>query len=817
MSLKHDGLVWISEGRSRESKSWKNKEVLWSQLVEKDFREVRRTKETVKEYAALPKDEQGRIKDVGGFVGGTITGGRRKKDAVATRTLLTLDIDFPGTDFVDDLCMHTMHAFALYSTHKHTAAVPRLRLILPLSREMQADEYEACARKFAEGIGIDVFDPTTFQPERLMYWPSCPIDGEFVTEYQDGPFIDPDVILKGYRDWKDISQWPQHPLEVKRRKDGIREQADPLLKTGTVGLFCRTYGIEAAIEKFLFEEYVKVEGSDDRFTYLHGSTAAGLIVYDDKFSYSWHGTDPTNGVLCNAFDLVRLHKFGAQDKRYVGPSGKSPSFLAMCDLATDDDEFKRRMHEERTTSARADFDEGDEDPMEAVIDSALGLPEMENPDWMLLLQVEKRGGNYSQTIDNVKLILQNDISFRGKLGRNLFSKFDMIRGRMPWENKYMGDREWRDDDDALLRGYMEKVYGITGQGKILDGKTAVMVENAYHPVRQYLEPLVWDGKPRLDTLLVDFLGAVDSPYTRAVTRKTFCGAIARIYRPGIKFDTMLVLVGPQGRFKSTLADKMGGEFYSDSFGDLKNRKDAIEQIQGVWIMEIPELAAFQKAEVEEIKHFVSKRTDSMRAAFGRNKAVFPRECIFMGTSNNLKFIKDQTGGRRFWPVVIGEGFMDVNTELDAQYRAQVWAEAKHRWEKGEKIYLDNAIEIEAKEVQADHTEQDPRTEIIPEYLDTLLPQDWYKLNPWERRSWFQEDADNRKPGTVSREKITIPEIWVELFGGNVKEMSTFNVKFIRDFMNNHPEWERSTLRVPPYGLAKGFKRKIGNMESNTEK
>lgn len=801
MALTHDGPLWISVASSRKSKSWKNKEWLWSEIVDK-FRDLRRTKETVKEYAAMNKDEQAIIKDVGGFVGGVITGGRRNKGTVGRRSLLTLDIDFPGNDFAADLELLTGAAFFIYSTHKYTPASPRLRLVLPLSREMQADEYEAAARKFGEMVGMDQFDPTTFQPERLMYWPSCPVDGEFYHRGQDGPFLDPDALLSQYADWRDISQWGQHPLEVKRRKDGIREQADPLGKPGLIGAFCRTYGIAAVIEKYLSEDYEPVDGSDDRYTYLHGSTAAGLIVYDDKFAYSHHGTDPVHGVLCNAFDLVRLHKFGMQDRQYVGPGHKSPSFIAMADLARADGDVIKALHQDRVQGAMNDFQNGEEEPM----DDILREVQEDNVDWMKLLKVDRRG-MFLQTIENVKLLLEHDISFRGKLALNLFTRTYMVLGRLPWENKFKKVRGWTDADTAFLREYLERIYGITAQGKIQDGLTVIMEQNAFHPVRDYLGGLVWDGSPRLDTLLIDFFGVEDSDYIRAVSRKTFCAAVARILQPGVKFDNLLTLVGPQGVGKSTFVARMGGKWYSDSFGSLKNNS-AMEQLQGVWLMEVGELAGLKKAELEEVKHFFSKQGDSFRPAYGRFSLYFERECIFIPTTNIDDFMQDQTGGRRFWPVKVGRGHMDVFTELTPGYVGQLWAEARQRYLEGEPLHLEAGVEAEAKVIQAAHTEQHPLTPNILDFLEMDLPDGWSKMNTYERREWLDENPDMRKPAKFSRETITAVEIWCEVMKDAIKNMTAYNTKFIHYILKNHPDWSYIGLQRGIYGTQRTYKRKI---------
>ena len=184
--VKYNGDLLISTGRSRFETSWKNKTMSWAALLNKLSRSMETT-ETHAEYMKMSKEQQDKIKDIGGFVGGHLRDGRRKTGYVTARQLLTLDLDFPPAEFWDNIIdnLEIDNALAVYSTHKHTKAKPRYRLIMPLDREVTPDEYEAIARKIAEKIGIDYFDDSTFQPTRLMYWPSHSVDVEPFFQYYD--------------------------------------------------------------------------------------------------------------------------------------------------------------------------------------------------------------------------------------------------------------------------------------------------------------------------------------------------------------------------------------------------------------------------------------------------------------------------------------------------------------------------------------------------------------------------------------------------------------------------------------------------------
>ena len=356
MNIKHNGLIAIATGNSRKEKKCTNKELHWSKFLEKVV-STQKTSETVAEYRKMSKDEQDDRKDVGGFVGGKLKDGRRKNGFVEYRSLLTLDMDYAQPDIWSGIFMLYDYACCIYSTHKHVPEAPRLRLVIPLVRTVTPDEYQAVARKVANDIGIEMFDDTTYEPARLMYWPSTSSDGEYLFEYKDGPWLDPDSILATYENWKDASSWPVSSRQQTIIKKSVDKQADPTIKEGIVGAFCRTYSIIEALETFLSNVYAPCD-MESRYTFLGGSTSGGLILYDnDMFAFSHHGTDPISGKLCNAFDLVRIHMFGGQDdgvEENTSPS-KQPSYKAMLEFARNDANVRETEKRERMAAMKADF------------------------------------------------------------------------------------------------------------------------------------------------------------------------------------------------------------------------------------------------------------------------------------------------------------------------------------------------------------------------------------------------------------------------------------------------------------------------------
>ena len=282
-AVRHDGTFTLATGRSRMEKNWKNKNYSWSQLLKRLETPVR-THETLAEYMKMSKDDQDRIKDVGGFVGGALKGGRRNTDAVESRQLITLDADYAPVNLMEDMALLAYYAYAVYTTHKHSPDKPRLRFVIPLDRPVTPDEYEAIARKLAEEIGIDYFDDTTYQPSRLMYWPSAAVDAEYLFHHEDLPWLSADNMLRRYPDWTDTSYWPESSRAKDSRVRQVRKQGDPTEKPGMIGAFCRTYDVEDAMAAFLPDVYAKCS-MPDRYTYTYGSTSAGLVIYEDgKFA-----------------------------------------------------------------------------------------------------------------------------------------------------------------------------------------------------------------------------------------------------------------------------------------------------------------------------------------------------------------------------------------------------------------------------------------------------------------------------------------------------------------------------------------------------
>ena len=809
--MQNDRQIAISIGRSRKDTNWQPITTTLSELWKRLETPIRGT-ETFEEYTRLPKGQQDDKKDCGGFVAGQLRGGRRKKEAVLTREIITLDMDTVPAYGTEELLRKIRNlgcGFCVYSTRKHTAIGPRLRVLLPLDRAVTAEEYEAIARRVASMIAIEMCDPTTFEAHRLMYWPSCCADTEYVYETADSPPVKADTILAGYRNWHDVAEWPQVPGYAPE-KTLAAKQGDPESKPGIVGAFNRTYDIRAAMETFIPGTYAPDPNDSTRFTYTGGSTTGGAVLYDGgKFLYSHHATDPCGSRLVSAFDMVRLHKFSDMDDGSTATTiTQLPSYKAMAELARADAHTAALIAQERAQAAMAELDAMSDDS--AAVGPPEGpdeAPELKLADIILKLDKHPKSGQLKNTIDNVRIILENDPKLKGKFALNKFAGRGEVLGRLPWTAD--GNRRlWSDTDSNGLYWYLEKVYGITGRGNIDAAMDIHATAHAFNEVQDYLNRVQWDGTPRLDTLLIDYLGADDSPYTRAVTRKALTAAVARAMEPGRKFDNMLILCGPQGCGKSTLLDKLSRGWFNDSIRTFEG-KEASELLQGVWIVEIAELDAFRRTDVSRIKQFLSLRADRYRAAYGRNISELPRRCVFFGTCNVMDFLQDTTGNRRFWPVDVSPNHRKAAPwDLTDADIAQIWAEARVRWQMAEPLYLTGDIERAAQRRQEMHREVSVNEGIIADFVNKEVPADWSSWSIDKRRDYWAGTIHGADIQLVPRKSICAAEVWCELFGGQLRDVHKAETREINTVIDALPEWERTDgPRIHgPYKSQRGFVR-----------
>lgn len=774
----------IAYGNNRQAKTWTNKMITFEELKER-LKVTIRTTESAEEYAKFNKAKRDTVKDHGGFVAGALKGGRRKIDTVELRSMVALDGDRIDRAFLDNYEENAPYTSLLYTTHSSTEEHPRVRLVYPLTRDVTPEEFVAVSRYLAEMLGMDYFDECSYQPNQLMYWPSTPSNGVYVFKDVEKEWLNPDDMLSAHPEWTDPTRLPTSSRESRANTTRTAEVKDPLGKDGTVGLFNRTYfPINRAIEKFLSDVYDPTD-NENRYHYIQSSSMAGVeIIEEGKFAYSHHAKDPAYLKLCNAFDLVRIHKFGDDDSK--------KSFNAMCELAMEDNEVKRLAMEEKLLEAETDFTDSDSD-------------------WMTRLKYQPRTGLLENSVYNLNLILNNDPDFQNFAFNELANRIQ-ITGPLPWERPE-GNSFWRDADTAQLKSIIDIRYLAFSSRNHDVAFTKAADDRHFHPVRDYLNSLPeWDGVKRVEDLFIKYLQAEDTEYVRTVTRKTFAAAVARIYVPGIKFDCVPVLDGDQGIGKSTIVkDLVSPEYYSEtlSLTDMDDKSGA-EKLQGFWAVEIGELAGMKKADIEKVKAFLSTCDDKYRPSYGRVVESHPRQCIIIATVNGERgYLRDITGNRRFWIIKLHQKKQKKTWNFTPEFRAQFWAEAKEIWKSGEKLYLEGDLLAEAEKMQQSAMEVDERVGMVEEYLNTMLPDDWDSMDLFQRRNYLNgsEFGSPVHKGSELRTEVSNAEIWCECFGKSLQELKPTDSYSIAALMSQIGGWERTTTikRQPIYGRQRLYK------------
>lgn len=420
------------------------------------------------------------------------------------------------------------------------------------------------------------------------------------------------------------------------------------------------------------------------------------------------------------------------------------------------------------------------------------------------------------SLNEVLYILQSDKALESIVYNEMGRCIDVI-GKLPWERGHTG---WKNSDISYLELYIGQKYGIYVSKRyreVLEGFYSA--NRPYHPIKKYLEKLHWDGVERVEKVIIDYLGAEDSDYVRSVTKKALVAAIARVYQPGIKYDNMLILCGPQGIGKSTLWKKLAKDWYSNSItlSDMKD-KTAAEKLQGVWFMEVSELAGIKRTDVEIVKSFLSRTDDQYRPPYAQYVESHPREGIIVGTTNSTNgFLRDITGNRRFWPVITSkQKEKDVWNMEDATID-QIWAEAFEIFLTGERLYLDEEIEAVAYKMQKDMMEEDVRQGIVEDYLESPLPSEWEQLNLSEKRRYMDSVWEgNIAEGYSKREKVCLLEIWCECFKKERQDMKKSDAYELESILHQIGGWEiykgstSGKTRIPGYGVQRTFVRKKGD-------
>ena len=383
----------------------------------------------------------------------------------------------------------------------------------------------------------------------------------------------------------------------------------------------------------------------------------------------------------------------------------------------------------------------------------------ENSDWKSKLNRNFTDNAVKNNLKNIFLILNNDTQYKDKIEFNELTQM-----------RTFCRTDWNDVIESRLKLYLEQKYDLmTSIESINHICNIIASDHSYHPIKEYLNSVQWDGIHRIKSVFSDFLGATDNIYTQSVAVVTFVGAVARIFQAGVKFDTCTVFVGKQGTGKSKFISKIAvnSEWFTDGVTTFDG-KDFYESIQGKWIIELGEGTAFQKSIKERSKQAIASQQDFYRKPYGRNPEIRKRQCVFLGTTNNYDFLKDETGDRRYYPIDVNipKATKNIDKDLTSEYIAQLWAEAVHLYKNGQSIYIqDSGVLALAEQEQRKHFDESPLQSDIYNFLEIPITTHWYDASLEARRNHIRAYQNGEQTaGAYKRDRISVKEIACELFG-----------------------------------------------------
>jgi putative DNA primase/helicase len=829
--------------RLRFSEGWRNlgkaanKVIAWPKFCERLGDPTIDTL-TSDQYHRLSQKDRHERKNQGWFVGGTFRDGIRRQSNIEGRSMLCYDIDECSPELYEALMAEQATGYLAdreyyaYTTRSHTPEKPRVRVVVPLSREIAPPEFGPICRIVAFKIdeSMEQIDPVSFRITQLMFLPSRSKDGEFKTNWRHGALLNPDEVLKDWaKDYdKNYSRLPRSPREAgKLREHGVKI-GDPRKKRGIIGAWCRAHSITELLADQWADLYEPGDATVDgtlRYTYKPGSTTNGVLIYEDLWAYSHHSSDPISDILVNAWDLERILRFGhldkfcEQDEWDHGDPRKVPSYKAMLEWAQDDSDTKWELHQaDYDAEAAADDMAVEADPEEVEADAA---PVVLAPDRSWERQLDTTIDGVKSTLHNIVTILENDAHFKGAFAYNAFLERNVLRQQIrsrrlgratrPIRDELNGDAV-RDVDTAIARSILEAPHGPGKVGwglrvsahNMHEAVDAVAEHNTFHPVRDFMRSCKWDGVPRLRTMLHTYWHTPDDEYHAQVGYLFMVAAVARVHEPGHKFDFVPIFEGKEDLLKSTAIAVLAGRDWYGEFHehDMRGSREIVEKISGKLLVELPELTAMlnDRHSAETMKALFSGSTDRARLAYRRNEAEFQRQGIFLGTTNLEEYLRDLTGNRRYWPVKV-EGRVDV--EGLRRDRELLWAEAlaEYEWHRRQPATSDlrvplplfltgeaakTALHLQGTKMQA--SEHGSRKGIIAAWLDEPVPQSQSKPG-WRPDGGDEPPVDEPR---VQRERVCLHDI--RYFALDEQDNRRATSRDLSLVMSHIPGWTKDTIQ-----------------------
>ena len=858
-------------------KKFKNSKASWEDIVT-GMSKPARSMERQSEYQKWSKAQRLLSKaQAGAFLTGVCEEGSRAKGKVNKRDILCIDYDSKDAyqanvawdavkeivDFGDIFGNPAADlSWIAHTTRSHVGDdSPRFRILVPLTRTVNPEEYAFLCRVVAQMLDEDMrgFDRTTTEANRVMFYPSVSKDQEYTFFENKGAWLDVDQVLDDRSDqFADLAQWPMSIEEVEVLDTFTKKEVkDPLTKEGEVGAFCRTYDIREAMEEFIPDVYEDGEG--DRLTFVGGTSANGAQIFEDKWLYSHHSTDPAAGHMQNAFDLVRIHKFGdldRQDKADDAVGTNTPSYKAMVALCRKDNRVRAELYIREDAAIEDMFDEEDDDVEyeaaepehteytaandvdisdlfgdEPTVTTANKLPRQKgtyskeqlcemakhpHKDWKNriadTMEVNSQGKVLRST-HTIKAIMENSPKYRGMFVFDPFNNRLVVTRKVTDKPGTFNPEPMSDYHEVNIASEIFREYDWTGEtisrNAISDCCTLVSIDHQYHPVQEYLRSLEWDGVKRAETFFVRHLKAPDNTYIKEATFKWMLAAVSRVFNPGAKFDNAIILEGHQGIGKSTLLQLLASnpEWFTDNVDMNAPPREIVETLSGKWIVEMGELDTVNRTTNERAKKFLSTQAYKARAAYAHNATEYRLQCVFTGSTNRDEYLTDDTGNRRYWPIPSSMKYGDfIDVKAAKAEVDQVWAEVMHTFASG-----DFTLALSRESVETSTTYQESRVlisddDMVREAVEAYLNE------PIDPDGDFQ-DEDNPNNEPQYRQRVSILELWTRALGNRTCDrVAPAKMSALGRIAGGTPGWRLVKKKTALVDDGTGSKRRLVYVE-----
>lgn len=709
------------------------------------------------------------------YLPGELKNHHRKSVNVINRSVITLDLDGALEGGFEALCGFLSDFYYFWhTTYSHSEEKPSYRFLVPLTEPVTPGQYGDLVRQIIAANPQASIDAASAKPAQIMFTPACKDPFSYDYGVHEGSLVNGAQWLASVNGGESVV-----PL------GRLDKKGEPAEAPGIVGQFNRAYpNLDELIA--VFELPYELDGASGRYRYTGSSATAtpGMRELDERpgLYYSWHAHDPAAGYAQNAFDLVRIHKFGHLDTEYKGPVNRAPSYTACRDFLDTHKDFNKRAAAqayETVVSSLSDQENGGAERTTPAREThtnveVLTTEEIDNTQWVSQLEVDRKTGKFVDSLSNLTLIFDNDPKMKG-VGWCERGEYFTEADPHNWPNTKQSPK-LTENQKVLLRNRYEKVYGLrVPPERLVQIFAERKVVNSFDPVRVYLESLHWDGNKRMETCLP---GVEDTEYNRMVARKVLLAAVARTFEPGVKVDEALILVGPEGTGKSSWIKEMSKGF-SVEFQNIES-KDTIQILSETWIAMAEESEVVAKSDFNRLKSFLTQNSDTYRVPYAVEPETRLRRWVVWGSTNDMELLRERDGNRRFLMVeCVRPRDFDL---LTPEYVDQIWAEAVHAYMMGESHVMNSYERELARSAREQHIHSDALTESIAEHLRLPITSDWHEKKPETLRSivgqWNVDVIGST--GDKERDFITPKEVWVEVEGMSLADFTLRNQSRVKD-------------------------------------